>query len=358
MSRVAGTPEPARESLSVARGDLDLWLELLLRDHEVIAPVADPDGEVIFRPISAPREVSWEFDNPLLPPKAYLLPQTEPLFRVAQRNGRHQLEAEGGARPRLLFNLRSCDASALAYLRAVFAADLPDNALLRRADALTIVTLACAQPCRDGFCACCAAGPFLTAGFDIQLTDLGSRFLAEPGSEKGCTLLARAGSLFRAASGTELERRVAAEVRAREGFGEETCHFASAMRRISTGRVPAELWEAAGGECFECGGCTLVCPTCYCFSVRDREVSGGWERCRVWDSCQYRAFTLEASGHNPREHRSDRIKRRFFHKVSAQYFQREGTVGCVGCGRCIQVCLGTPDMPAVVGAIRRGEWHG
>jgi ferredoxin len=52
------------------------------------------------------------------------------------------------------------------------------------------------------------------------------------------------------------------------------------------------------------------------------------------------------------------VQRRFFHKVSAQYYQRDGDLGCVGCGRCIKACLGTTDMPAVVAAIRKGEWHG
>ncbi len=77
----------------------------------------------------------------------------------------------------------------------------------------------------------------------------------------------------------------------------------------------------------------------------------------MWDSCQYAAFTLEASGHNPRAQRKERMKRRFFHKVSAQYYVRDGMVGCVGCGRCIKVCLGTTNMPAVVAAIRKGKWH-
>jgi ferredoxin len=129
------------------------------------------------------------------------------------------------------------------------------------------------------------------------------------------------------------------------------------MRRISTSRVADALWDKMSDWCLECGGCNLICPTCYCFSVKDRGGDGAWTRCRMWDSCQYAAFTLEASGHNPRPDRKARMKRRFFHKVSAQYYQRDDQVGCVGCGRCIQVCLGTTDMPAVVGAIRKGKWH-
>ena len=164
--------------------------------------------------------------------------------------------------------------------------------------------------------------------------------------------------LFRPARPDEQRRRLELEEEAKRAFGAETCHFASAMRRVSTGRVPEELWGAMGDWCLECGGCNFVCPTCYCFSVKDMKQDGSWVRCRTWDSCQYRAFTLEASGHNPRERHADRIKRRFFHKVSAQYYVRDGTVGCVGCGRCVRVCLGTTDMPAVVEAIRKGAWNG
>jgi len=109
--------------------------------------------------------------------------------------------------------------------------------------------------------------------------------------------------------------------------------------------------------CLGCGGCNLICPTCYCFSIRDLGKDGTWVRCRMWDSCQYAAFTLEASGHNPRADRKQRMKRRFFHKASAQYYQRDCAVGCVGCGRCIKVCLGATNMPAVIGAIRKGKWN-
>ena len=129
------------------------------------------------------------------------------------------------------------------------------------------------------------------------------------------------------------------------------------MRRISTRRVDDALWDEMSEWCLECGGCNFICPTCYCFSVRDRGGDGTWTRCRTWDSCQYAAFTLEASGHNPRAQHGERMKRRFFHKVSAQYYVRDGMAGCVGCGRCIKVCLGATDMPAVVAAIRKRAWH-
>jgi len=342
----------------IAKSRTSDWLELLMADAEVIGPVRAEGGDEMFAAISSPSELLWEFVNPLHPPKQFLLPQTDPLVAIRNGDDGYRVEPIFDERRRILFNVRSCDVTGLVFLRRMHAADLTDDAYLRRAEATSIICLACSQPCPLGFCVCSGAGPFAREGYDVQLCDLGDRLLAEPGSDRGQELLAAAGSLFRPASSDELAQRAELEDLAKQSFGEQTCHFASAMRRISTGRVAEGLWAEMEDWCLECGACNFICPTCYCFSVKDRRESDGWVRCRTWDSCQYATFTLEASGHNPREARKDRIKRRFFHKVSAQYYQRDGMVGCVGCGRCIEVCLGTTDMPAVVAAIRKGEWHG
>ena len=343
---------------TISKGDLAAWLAALMRRAEVIAPVADHGGDVSFAPISSPEQVVFEFGNTLYPPKGYVLPQVDPLVAIERGDRGYQIRRVLDVRPRVLFNVRSCDAAGIAFLKRVHASDLPDGGFLARTETLTVVTLACTVPCEHGFCTCSNAGPFLADGYDLQLTDLGDRLLAEPGSEAGAALLAEAENLFRPVVSEETCLRLELEEGAKRALGAETCHFGSAMRRLSTGRVAAGLWEALDDWCLECGGCTFVCPTCYCFSLSDTNVDGSFVRCRTWDSCQYSAFTLEASGHNPRERRADRIRRRFFHKVSAQYYLREGTVGCVGCGRCIQVCLGTNDMPAVVEAIREGARSG
>jgi hypothetical protein len=334
------------------------WIARLLETAEVIAPVAAEGGDTLFAPIDSADQVLWEFGNPLLPPKSFVLPQVESLVRIRRRPDGFQVEPVRDGRSRILLNVRSCDVKGLAFLRGMFGREPADEAYLRRSNQLALVSLACTVPCPAGFCVCCDAGPFLSEGYDLQLTDLGDGVLAEPGSARGRELLAMAGSLRRPARARDFAARRKVEEDALRRFGPETCHFASAMRRISTGRVPQQLWDAMSDWCLECGACNFLCPTCYCFSVADRPTPDGWVRCRLWDSCQYAAFTLEASGHNPREGHSERVKRRFFHKVSAQYYERDGAVGCVGCGRCVKACLGTTDMPAVVAAIRGGAWHG
>jgi len=325
-------------TLTIRKSDVSQWLAMLLERCAVIAPVAGPCGEIMFSEVDSPREVLWNFENPLCPPKQFVLPQTDPIVRIECGERGTRVSPMYDDKPRVLFNIRPCDVKGIAFLTRMHEMEPADASYLRRAANLTLISLACDTPCPQGFCICSESGPFLHNHFDVQLTGLGEKYLAEIGSEKGQAAISGVAELFAPASAEELEQRAELEAEAARRFGEQTCHFASGMRRI-----------------------------CYCFSVKDRAnrrpPSDGtsncavWTRCRIWDSCQYPAFTLEASGHNPRQQRCERMKRRFFHKVSAQYYLRDGMSGCVGCGRCIKVCLGATNMPAVVAAIRKRVWR-
>ena len=60
-----------------------------------------------------------------------------------------------------------------------------------------------------------------------------------------------------------------------------------------------------------------------------------------------------AGGFNPRKAAHDRRNRRFFRKLAHYFIQRELSVACVGCGRCVEVCHGDIGMPNVVEILRR-----
>ncbi|MGA2937401.1 MAG: 4Fe-4S dicluster domain-containing protein, partial [Syntrophobacteraceae bacterium] len=99
--------------------------------------------------------------------------------------------------------------------------------------------------------------------------------------------------------------------------------------------------------CINCGACTFVCPTCWCFDIQDEVCGDKGERLRLWDSCMFPLFTLHGSGHNPRSQKTQRVRQRFMHKL--KYYQDKYNSGpaCVGCGRCVQACPVNIDIRQV-----------
>jgi sulfhydrogenase subunit beta (sulfur reductase) len=110
--------------------------------------------------------------------------------------------------------------------------------------------------------------------------------------------------------------------------------------------VPDEFWQDIGARCIACTGCNMVCPTCTCFAVQDLRKGKGFERQRLWDSCQLDGFAREAGGHNPLGEEALRSRRRIHHKLAADPL-RWGELGCFLCGRCDVACPTGIGMVAV-----------
>lgn len=330
-------------------------LSLCMQKMTVIGPQKLRGGEVTFGPLRSLRRLTLDYVNDLDPLKRFFLPQREVLFAYDLSGKKPRLLQPEQEKPRLLFGIRSCDVQGLAHMDGFFQGAYYDEFYWARRRNTLIISMACNRPNESCFCICCNGGPWLESGFDLQLTDLGEEFLIDIGS--------RAGRLFLEEwpmPAVKASRRH--ETRRRELMEEcdarmvPTAYLAKACIQITNNRVREELWEEMGSECFSCGGCTHVCPCCTCFDVVDcPDGAKGGTRVRCWDSCQYSGFTREASGHNPRARAKERVKRRFYHKLSYAYIQQDGHPGCVGCGRCITVCeaFGLLDISAVVKRLRR-----
>jgi len=96
-----------------------------------------------------------------------------------------------------------------------------------------------------------------------------------------------------------------------------------------------KFWERIAKNCYSCGSCNLVCPTCFCFNVKDdmelNLVDG--KKIREWDSCMMPDYGLVAGGHNFRPTKENRLKQRYQCKLKT-FVDKFGTYGCVGCGGC------------------------
>jgi ferredoxin len=53
----------------------------------------------------------------------------------------------------------------------------------------------------------------------------------------------------------------------------------------------APFWDDVQFACINCGVCTFVCPTCWCFDVQDEVRKDRGVRIRNWDACMFPLFT-------------------------------------------------------------------
>lgn len=339
----------------IAEPYLAEWVEGLLSEGEVIGPRAGHGNDVAYDVVTAPEEVAWDYAASSTPLKQFLFPQVDSLLRWERGDtGELRVEPTVDETERIFLAVRPCDVSGVSFLDRVFSRDRQDTYYLSRRQRSTFIALACDQPGENCFCVCADSGPFLDAGYDLQLTRLSGEYLVEVGSQRGADLVGRSNGMFAPASQALLQAREAAARAAEERFGDHKAYFAAALRTVTFDRVPEVVWEEMAERCLECGGCSFICPTCSCFLTADRQRGTSGERDRIWDSCVYECHAREASGHNPRAARKDRLKARFFHKLSHQFAKPLETHGCVGCGRCVTACLGGNDMPSVTAKIRRG----
>ena len=110
-----------------------------------------------------------------------------------------------------------------------------------------------------------------------------------------------------------------------------------------------DFWTRETDRCLSCGACTYFCPSCYCFNMTDEGSGMGkpGRRLRSWDNCMSSLFTREASGHNPRATKAERMRQRVTHKF-ATYPENWGAFSCMGCGRCISNCPARIDIRRIV----------
>jgi sulfhydrogenase subunit beta (sulfur reductase) len=347
----------------IHKNDLPSLIGFLRKEYRVFAPFAGKGRDSYFAEVddSTVSQVALHVANPYYPPKRFVTPHLMKLLTIATKHkSQPSFEAFETADKIAVFGIRSCDVEGIFHLDRFYLGNAFRDCYyetLRKN--LLIINMVCSDIDRDidtdCFCVCADAGPAAKAHFDLQLMDLhesSGDFLAVAGSEAGEALLAR--PFFRKANQAHVTRRRAILSEARKHFRVATSWYSAATKFITRGEIKDATWKKIGDQCLECGGCSYVCPTCTCFTVVDQPVGDGvYERVRAWDACALSGFTRMAGGHNPRKAVHDRRNRRFFRKLGHFFIQREFTMACVGCGRCVRVCHGDIGMPKVVEILRR-----
>lgn len=257
--------------------------------------------------------------------KEFVFPRHEKLYGYQFKGKQIELiPAELPTTEQIVLGARPCDATALAILDAVFNWDFKDEFYNRRRELTTVVTMACAV--HDDFCFCTSlgSGPCDERGSDVLLIPLdGDRYEVRCLTEKGKTLFA----------GTTTSSTETAKL----PEGPPVRFDLDALGEYLARGYDQPDWPAIARRCFGCGACAYTCPTCHCFDIVDEGRATGGFRVRNWDACQFAAFTVHASGHNPRADQSQRQQQRIYHKFQI-YPDKFGELLCTGCGNCSRNC--------------------
>ena len=115
-----------------------------------------------------------------------------------------------------------------------------------------------------------------------------------------------------------------------------------------------DFWREIAKDCYSCGSCNLVCPTCFCFNVKDDielNLKDG-SKTREWDSCMIPEYGLVAGGHNFRPDKENRLKQRYRCKLKT-FVDKFGKYACVGCGRCIEACLAKINIAEDINSVKK-----
>jgi ferredoxin len=320
-----------------------------LRDrYGLLGPV--PDGPYhSFKPLEPGRYPDFDFQNTRMSAKAVVYPQSQIMGEYSLDGSREDAhiirEKLPEATPRAVIGIRPCDADAFLLVKRNFDnPDYPDPYWVKAYEATTLVGLACNDPCRTCFCTTAGSGPFSATGLDALLMDAGDHYLLQPVTEKGEALRAAAGWDQEAEGG-----EAALEEGRKEAEGRIVSEVATdALARQATLDLhEAPFWDDVAFSCINCGTCTYLCPTCWCFDIQDETHGKQGCRMRNWDSCMYPLFTLHGSGHNPRGEKVQRVRQRFMHKLKYYVDKYDNGIQCVGCGRCVQFCPVNIDIRRV-----------
>jgi ferredoxin len=323
------------------------WVNLLLKARKVFGVQSRTD-KFGFAELKRAEDLRLDYDVTVLPPKLFFQPPSEPLLEFSAPAEFKSLADAENIEQVILLGVHPYDMAAINQMDKIFATGNYDRHYMSRRENAVIIGCDVQTPSPNVFAACMNTA-VLKTGFDILLTRVDGKYLAEAFTGKGADLLAGADGAEKAGE-PDLKAREKVWAKNRDALRRHELRVPLAiLPNLLEKSYDHPVWEERSQKCFSCGSCNLVCPTCYCFDVRDETK---WNlrdgtRSRVWDGCMLRDFATVAGGHNFRKKKEERYRHRYYRK--GKYVpDKIGEIACVGCGRCISACVSKIANPVEV----------
>jgi ferredoxin len=310
------------------------FLRFLKSEFTLVAPV-NRDGLIIFDKINSLEEIVKNYINTAFPPKKFFIPNEEVIYAYEKLGKDVKLIENKEFEKILIFGIRPCDANALNLLDLVFKDD--PYYLSRRENTKTIV-LKCDHAGPNCFCTSFRMNR-VKKGFDLSFTTIHFGYYVEVGSKFGKKLVK-----------TKFFKRTSKKFK-KEFIDYKRSFLIRELEEKLEKIFEDKIWEEKFKDCLACGACTIVCPTCYCFSLVHQPNFGKGKVKRILDSCTLTDFSRVAGDFVFRKEKFKRMRQFIYHKF--YYFKkRYGSYLCVGCGRCIEHCPSKIDFQKVLSEIK------
>jgi ferredoxin len=326
---------------------IDQFIESLMKSYKVFGPVRK-GVECVFDHITTAKDLWLDYTTTILPPKKFFTPQRETIFTF-QGDEISKIEDMIPEEKQILMGIHSCDMASFTFLDRVFLGFRSDPRYLRRRNNFLVFALTCKKVCETCFCQSMGTGPASPPGYDVLMTDIGGRYLLEAPTKEGEESLKPLGLPQATSDDFDAKRGCLENLK---GQFKKSVNRAGLVE-LAYNNQEHPTWRKNGSICLACGQCAMVCPTCFCFDVKDKidiSLKSG-ERYREWDVCLLLEFAEVALGGNFRKSRDARLRQFMCHNLSYGVLQYN-LMKCVGCGRCIKACPVHIDITEIARDLR------
>jgi ferredoxin len=347
--------------MKVIKIDKNNWAKGIDKSREayqLFGPVKDKTI-VVFKELEKEIYPEMEYTDSELSAKSVIFPQTEKILEASLNEsieGHHILKRPPtDYSPRAVLGIRPFDAKAVQLVKLNFdTKDYRDPYWCDAYEATTFIGLAINEPSCFDFSTSTGTSPFGEEGLDVLLVDCKEEYLAKVLTEKG--------EAFLKAAGFDEETDEKASLKIIKGLKSKS--EKAIVSKIDTDKLKgktilelyeAPFWDDLAFSCINCGTCTYVCPTCWCFDIQDETRGKSCSRFKNWDTCMDPLFTMHGSGHNPRGEKTQRVRQRFMHKLKYFLDKYDTGIMCVGCGRCVKHCPVNIDIREVCNTMNSYE---
>ncbi len=289
--------------------ELDNFLCSLMKKYELIAPVMKDNVLTKFEIIKNPQEVYLEKITKV-PVKKFFIPENEQILKFKNYKTTKTLT---DSKKRIIFGLRKCDLNAMKIIDNVMFDEFYED---KRKNTITI-GLFCDKP--DEYCFCNSM-ELKDDCYDLFFYPEGINYYIEVKNNKGLSLVKKLPD----AKKDMLLRQKNNKILVSKNIER---HYRN------------KIWESDAERCLSCSACTIYCPTCNCFDIKDKldiNLKDG-ARTRNEMSCQLKSFSIVSGGKSFRDTRLARFKHFVYHKI-VYFKKRKARYMCVGCGRCLRAC--------------------